>query len=104
MSSSLPVKVTPRARREIRQASSWWAEHRTNAPHALRDDVQRAFETLSRHPLIGPPATNEKLAGVRRLHLKRIRYYLYYRVKDDPQRVEILALWHTSRGTGPDLG
>ncbi len=46
---------------------------------------------------------NEKLAGVRRLHLKRIRYYLYYRVKDDPQQVEILALWHTSRGTGPDL-
>jgi len=53
---------TPRARREIRQASAWWTEHRTKAPHALRDDVQRAFETLARQPLIGPPATNEKLA------------------------------------------
>ena len=26
MSWSLSVKVTPRARREIRQASSWWGE------------------------------------------------------------------------------
>ena len=103
MSSPLPVKVTPRARREIRQASRWWAEHRSKAPHAFREDVQRAFDTLARQPLIGPPAINEKLAGVRRLHLKRIRYYLYYRVKDDPQQVEILAVWHTSRGTGPDL-
>ncbi len=103
MSSLLAVKVTPRARREIRQASSWWAEHRGKAPHAFREDVQRAFETLARQPLIGPPATNEKLAGVRRLHLKRIRYYLYYRVKVDPERIEILALWHTSRGTGPGL-
>lgn len=103
MSPPLPVKVTRRARREIRQASSWWAEHRTKAPHAFREDIQRAFDTLARQPLIGPPATNETLTGVRRLHLGRIRYYLYYRVKDDPQRVEILALWHASRGTGPDL-
>ncbi len=103
LSPSPPVKVTPRARREIRQASRWWAENRTKAPHAFREDVQRAFETLARQPRIGSPATNEKLAGVRRLHLKRIRYYLYYRVKGDPKRVEILALWHASRRTGPGL-
>ena len=103
MSTPLTVKVTPRARREIGQASNWWAKHRTKAHHAFREDIQRAFDTLARQPLIGPPATNEPLAGVRRLHLGRIRYYLYYRVKEDPQRVEILALWHTSRGKGPDL-
>ncbi len=103
LSTPQSIKVTPRARREIRQASSWWAQHRTKAPHAFREDVQRAFDTLARQPLAGSPATNEKLAGVRRLHLRRIRYYLYYRVKDDPQRVEVLALWHASRGTGPGL-
>ena len=65
MSSPLPVKVTPRARREIRQASSWWAEHRTKAAHAFREDVQRAFDTLARQPLIGSPATNIIPARVR---------------------------------------
>jgi len=33
--------------------------------------------------------------------LKRIHYYLYYRVEQDD--IEILALWHTSRGTGPPI-
>ena len=39
--------------------------------------------------------------GVRRVTLSRIRYYLYYRVADDA--LQVLALWHTSRGLGPSL-
>jgi plasmid stabilization system protein ParE len=46
---------------------------------------------------------NTKLAGVRRIHLSRIRYHLYYRVASHGGAVEILALWHTSRGKGPGV-
>jgi plasmid stabilization system protein ParE len=42
-----------------------------------------------------------KLIGVRRVHLSRVRYHLYYRAR--PSRIEVLALWHTSRGKGPAL-
>jgi hypothetical protein len=38
---------------------------------------------------------------VQRFHLSRISYHLYYRVRGD--RVEVLAFWHASRGSGPDV-
>ena len=40
--------------------------------------------------------------GVRALWLERIRYFLYY-VEADDTAVEILALWHGSRGSRPRL-
>ena len=52
---------------------------------------------------IGTRATNVALPGVRRLHLGRVRYDLYYRQVDGPPRLEILAFWHSSRGTLPPL-
>ena len=36
-----------------------------------------------------------------RVQLRRIHYYLYFRVTGDS--IEILAFWHTSRGSGPPI-
>jgi hypothetical protein len=41
---------------------------------------------------------NVSLRGVRRVHLARIRYHLYYRATSSA--VEVLAFWHARRGTG----
>ena len=65
--------------------------------------MERALELISAQPQIGTRATNTRLAGVRRIHLSRIDYYLYYRVREAPKGVEILTLWHTSRGSEPGL-
>ena len=46
---------------------------------------------------MGAIATNVKLPGVRRVHLSKVRYYLYYRVKNKSRAVEVVALWHTSQ-------
>lgn len=35
---------------------------------------------------------------MRRVHLARIHYYVYYRVAQSGNSLEILAFWHTSRG------
>jgi hypothetical protein len=56
------------------------------------------LELISAEPRIGARAGNVKLADVRRIH-----YYLYYRVHEAPKVVETLALWHASRGSGPGL-
>ncbi len=103
MSPTATLQVTQRAAREIRQASAWWTAHRPQAPKAFSEEIKKAFELLQRQPLIGAPALDEDLPGVRRLHLRRIRYDLYYRSNENPSLVEILALWHTSRGSGPGL-
>jgi plasmid stabilization system protein ParE len=37
-------------------------------------------------------------SAVRRFHVERIRYWLYYRVRQN--RLEVVSIWHSSRGGG----
>ena len=97
------VRVTRRAEAEIRDAAAWWAEHRPAVPGALPEELARAFELILLHPKIGAAARNPRLSGVRRILLARVQYHLYYRVVADPPAIEILALWHVRRGSGPTL-
>jgi len=95
------LDVAARARRQIEQASEWWFENRPAARGLFREELKRGFEIITTQPGIGASALDSGLTGVRRLHLSRIRYHLYYRFT--AEAVEVLALWHTSRGTGPSL-
>jgi plasmid stabilization system protein ParE len=95
------VRITKRADAHIDQATSWWKTNRPLVPRALEEELKEAFSLLSAQPAIGTPALNAKTKGVRRVHLARVHYYLYYRVLGD--EVQILALWHTRRGTEPTL-
>jgi plasmid stabilization system protein ParE len=45
-----------------------------------------------------------RVTGVRRVHLPRVGYYLYYRIARRARRVEILAFWHAKRGAEPPIG
>ena len=102
MMSPLPVRIVDSAARTIEEAALWWKKHRPKAPHAFAVDLETALKLIASHPDIGVRAVNVKLEGIRRLHLARIRYYLYYRVTSDPA-VEVLAFWHTSRADLPNL-
>jgi plasmid stabilization system protein ParE len=101
LSPWLPLQITRRAAREIREAADWWDLNRPAAPEAFRESIEGAFRLIQTQPNIGAMAASVRLDGVRRIHLSRIRYHLYYRVKSRAQVVEVLALWHTSRH--PDL-
>ena len=103
MSRKLPVRVVRSAADQIIKASAWWDVNRPKAPGAFHEEIERALELVSTQPQIGAKVGNVKLASVRRIHLSRIHYHLYYRVRQPPEVVEILALWHTSRGSGPEL-
>ena len=95
------VRVTKRAQAQIDRAARWWDENRDLAPEAFDEDLAEAFLLLGAEPGVGAPVLRTPARGVRHLHLARIRYHLYYRVRGD--QVEVLALWHTSRGRGPSL-
>lgn len=95
----MALQVTKRAQAQIDRAALWWDENRPLAPLAIDEDLAEAFSLLSTEPGIGAPALNVRTRGVRRLHLARIHYYLYYQVRAG--EVVVLALWHTSRGRGP---
>ena len=97
----LEVEVTPRAAAQIEAAAIWWARNRPAAPDAIRLDFQDARTLLSRRPGIGARSSTVRYPDLRRLHLSRVRYHIYYDVR--PGKVVILAFWHASRGSGPNL-
>lgn len=104
MTEPLPVEFTRRASAHTEAANLWWRQNRRQAPEALHEELERAVQLIALQPEVGATARNTKLSGVRRVLLSRVRYHLYYRVVDGPPRlVEVLALWHTSRGSGPQV-
>ena len=103
MSGPLPVRIVGTAARAIIEAAEWWASNRPKAPVAFAEELERALQLIASQPAIGAQAQNAKLAGVRRIHLTRVRYYLYYRISRSPPGIEVLALWHTSRGSDPPM-
>ena len=102
MSTSIPVRIVSSAARSIAVAAEWWAANRPKAPDAFVTEFERALQLIASQPAIGARAINVKLAGVRRVHLARVHFHLYYRVTSEPA-IEVLALWHTSRGMSPEL-
>ena len=103
MSKLLDIEVSSLAARQIKAAEAWWRRNRTKAPNAIREELERAASLIVAQPHVGALARNVRLPRVRRLHLARIRYHLYYRLSEPAGPLEILALWHASRGTGPPI-
>ena len=103
MSEPREIVVSALAAEQIRAAEEWWRINRPKAPQAIREDLERASTLIRIQPEIGTRARNLALSGVRRLHLARIRYDLYYRLAEAQKRVEILAFWHSSRGGNPPI-
>jgi plasmid stabilization system protein ParE len=101
VTSKLRIDISLRAAAQIEAAAIWWAKNRPAAPGAIRQELERAFSLMAIQPSLGARALNVRLRGVRRLHLSRIHYHIYYRAND--LTVDVLAFWHTSRGTAPPL-
>ena len=98
---ALRIKVSARAALQINRAAEWWAENRPAAPGAVRTDIGEAMALLARQPGIGTSYEGTRVRDVRRLLVGRIQYFIYYRATSDT--LELLAVWHTSRGKQPSL-
>jgi plasmid stabilization system protein ParE len=103
MSDRLPIEITALAASHIRSAAEWWRVNRALAPTAVDQELERVLALISRQPRIGSRAANVKLAGARRIYLPIIKHHLYYLIVPAPERVRVIALWHTRRGKGPPV-
>jgi plasmid stabilization system protein ParE len=101
LSEPLKVEVTPVAALQIEAAANWWVKNRPAAPDAIRVDFQEAVSLLSRQPGVGAKSSTARYPNLRRLYLARVRYHVYYQVESGT--VFIVAFWHASRGSKPDL-
>ncbi|MFO0725872.1 MAG: type II toxin-antitoxin system RelE/ParE family toxin [Myxococcota bacterium] len=88
---------------DYEHARAWWAAHRPKAPLAIEEDFDEAMQRLEEHgDKIGAPIGPLR-RGYRRLLLPRVRYYVYFRHLDKAGVIEVLALWHVSRGEPPQI-
>jgi plasmid stabilization system protein ParE len=100
---SYRVRIAPRAAAQIRKASAWWLRHRSKAPDAFAEEVERTFQLICALPGVGERVSHPQHSELRRVLLGRVRYHLYYVVAPEEEAVDVLALWHAARGTGPSL-
>lgn len=98
---ALELHVSRRAAAEIERIVKWWAENRPAAPGAVRKDLKAALDVLLEQPDIGSKVEEASSPDVRRFHVDRIRYWVYYRVRG--KRLEVVSVWHSSRGSGPAI-
>lgn len=101
---ALPIEVSALADWQIEAADRWWRENRHKAPNAIREELERIGVLIATQPHLGSRATNVKLPGVRRMHLERIHYDVYYRIAGSPpEAIELLAFWSSHRGVPPPI-
>ena len=103
---ALELHISRRAAREIervvkRWAVNRWAVNRPAAPGAVRQDFEAALALLLVQNDIGSKVLQASSPDVRRFHVDRIRYRVYYRVRG--KRLEVVSIWHASRSSGPTL-
>jgi len=103
VSTALRVELSKLARQQIRVADKWWRVNRTKAPNAVSEELGRVSTLISFQPSIGALAKDVELPGVRRVHIERIHYYIYYRVVGSPEFIEILSFWSSLRGSPPTI-
>jgi plasmid stabilization system protein ParE len=83
MNEPLPIRIVSSAERTIEEAARWWSENRPSSPQAFVNDLENALRLIASHPEIGARARNVKLKKIRRVHLARVHYHLYYRVTSE---------------------
>ena len=98
---ALELFISRRAATEIDRVAGWWAAHRPAAPGVVRKDLEAALALLVDQPSLGGQVPTATSPGIRRFHVDRIHYWVYYRVREN--RLEVVSVWHSSRGAGPSV-
>lgn len=101
MKRPLVLVFQRRATREVEEIDEWWRSNRPSASDLFLTELERMLSALALMPTLGAPAKTERARDVRRLLLRKTRYHVYYRVRGET--LEVLAVWHAARGTGPGL-
>ena len=97
----LAVVFQRKAIQEAIDIDEWWRSNRPKAPDLFARELSRMLDAVALMPMLGVPARDARLVNVRRVLLRRTRYHLSYRVREDT--LAVLAVWHTARAEGPSL-
>jgi plasmid stabilization system protein ParE len=101
---TLRVAFTERASAQVDETARWWRQNRSAAPDLFERELGALIAMLANTPEVGRPYDHPRVRGVRRMHLGRSRYHVYYLHDRGAERVVVIAVWSAARGKGPPLG
>ena len=102
--SPFQVRFSSTAQDLVRLADAWWTVHREKAPGLFTEELAAVVERLTAMPLTGESYRESRGQEVRRMLMRKTRYHVYYVVDDNRNLVEVVSIWHSTKGRGPDLG
>ncbi len=88
---NLPLDFHPYVRADTNDGYSWYEARRTGLGTAFLDAVQATLDAIERNPALYGYVEDD----VRAAPVRRYPYVVYYRIR--PDRVAVLAVYHTSR-------
>jgi toxin ParE1/3/4 len=88
------------ARSHLQGAVRYVAERNSSAAQRIGKAIVQHVEILRLFPFIGPVYERDETGQTREILCKN--YRIFYQVNETARRVEILAVWHSSRDE-PDL-
>ena len=103
-SRSWTVSFTATAAEQAQGVNDWWMQERPTAPGLCFDELARAIERLTSMPGSGAVFESTSVSAARRILLPRCGYHGYYTLDSKQREVLVRAIWHSARGSGPELG
>jgi plasmid stabilization system protein ParE len=97
------LQIAPRAETQIRRVAEWWRDNREVVPELFSLELAHLLEALTRTPSIGTVYATRRGVVIRRILLPRTRYHVYFSYDAEADFVAVRAVWHASRGAGPEL-
>jgi plasmid stabilization system protein ParE len=88
---SLPVVLRPEAQAEFDEAFNWYEKQRPGLGVDFAAHVQDVLDRIS----ASPELYAQVFQDVRRAVMRRFPYSVFYKI--EPQRVVVLAIFHSSR-------
>ena len=90
-----PVRLRKFAKRDLRDATAWYAERNADVAQRFADEVARTLELIERFPSTGAPVPGVADRDVRRLPVHNFPYYVVFTELSD--RIAVLAIAHDRR-------
>jgi plasmid stabilization system protein ParE len=96
------VVIAPSAR-GLAETIVRWLEENHGTSEIFQGELEGALIQISAVPESAPVYRESRGRAIRRLLLPRSSYHAYFQIDEEHSTATVVALWHTSRGDGPDL-
>lgn len=91
---SYTVRLLANAQRDLSDIEGYYDEHDPHEPERCLDAIETALDWIALHAH-QPPASR---FGLRRVSTETVRYCVWYRLFEEEQFVQVVAILHHRRG------